>query len=151
MLILKKEDLDKMISQCKRELPNEACGILAGPPSHSPICRAGLNLPYSNTVLRRVTKTYEMTNAEKSAATFFMDASEQLKVMKEIRVLNLEMVGIYHSHVASEAYPSSHDVEMAFYPEVSYVIVSLKSMDNPVTKSFKIIGRKITEEELKIA
>ena len=151
MIILKKADRDALIEHAIREFPDEACGILAGPPSHSPVCRAGLNLPYSNTVLRRVTRIYEMTNTDKTAATFFMDAKEQFKVMKEIRNSGLEMVGIYHSHVASEGYPSSHDVEMAFYPEVSYVIVSLVDKDKPDIRSFKIKEGKIEEEELKIA
>ena len=104
MLILKKEFFEKIIAQSKREFPNEACGILAG--------KEG-----------RVEKVYEMANIEKSASTFFMDAKEQLKVMKEIRNLGLEMAGIYHSHVASQAYPSAHDVELALYVEASYVIV----------------------------
>ena len=131
MIILEKRLAEIIIGQCKREHPFEACGILAGSSG-------------------RGEKVYEMTNAERSAETFLMDPKEQFKVMKDMRALNLEMVGIYHSHVASEAYPSSHDVKMAFYPEASYVIVSLKSMDNPVMRSFKIVGRKITEEELKI-
>lgn len=141
MLTLKRDDRDKIIKQCLKEFPNEACGILAGPPSHS---------PYSNKVLRRVTKVYEMTNADKSAATFFMDAKEQLKVTKELRNSSLEMAGIYHSHVASGAYPSNHDVEMAFYPEASYVIISLIDKNKPDIKSFKINEGRITEEEIKV-
>lgn len=131
MLTLKKEFFEKIISQSKKEYPNEACGILAG--------KNGC-----------VEKIYEMTNTKKSPSLFFMDSGEQLKVAKEIRGLGLEMVGIYHSHVASPAYPSSHDVEMAFYPEVSYVILSLKEMNNPGIRSFKISEGKITEEEIKI-
>ena len=70
--------------------------------------------------------------------------------MKEIRNKGEEIIGIYHSHVASEAYPSNHDVELALYPEVSYVIISLKDNKNPSVRSFKIVEGKITEEELKI-
>ena len=132
MLILKKEHFNSVVKQCTREFPNEACGMLAGK-------------------ARNVEKVYEMTNAEKSPETFFMDAKEQLKVMKEIRSLSLEMIGIYHSHVASQAYPSSHDLELAFYPEASYVIVSLKDNASPSVRSFKIRDGKITEEEVKTA
>lgn len=131
MIILKKEFLDGIIAQSKRELPNEACGILAGKDG-------------------KVEKVYEMTNTDKNPATFFMEPKEQLKVMKEIRNSRLKMLGIYHSHVASQAYPSAHDVELAFYPEVSYVIVSLKDKDNPEVRSFKIEEGKINEEEVKI-
>ena len=131
MLTLKK-GLFKMIAEhAIREFPDEACGILSG--------RAG-----------RVNKVYEMTNTDKSPQTFFMDAKEQLKVMKEIRNKGEEMIGIYHSHVASEACPSSHDVELALYPEASYLIISIKDKNNPSLRSFKIVEGKITEEELKI-
>ncbi|OGW82720.1 MAG: hypothetical protein A2987_03595 [Omnitrophica bacterium RIFCSPLOWO2_01_FULL_45_10] len=130
MLILKKEFFERIAAHGKREFPNEACGLLAGRDS-------------------RVERVYEMTNADKSRATFLMDPAEQLKALKEIRGLNLEMLGIYHSHVASQAYPSSHDVAMAYYPDVSYVIVSLKD-NNPSMRAFRIAEGKITEEELKI-
>lgn len=131
MFILKREFLEQIIAQSKRELPNECCGILAG--------KEG-----------KVEKVYEMTNTDKNPSTFFMEPKEQLKVMKEIRNLSLEMVGIYHSHVSSPAYPSGHDIELAFYPEVSYVIISLKNKDSPDIRSFKINEKNIVEEELKI-
>ncbi len=131
MLTLKKDLLEKMLKQIKEEFPNEACGILAG--------REG-----------RASKVYEMSNTDKSPATYFMDAKEQLLVMKEMRNSGLEMVGIYHSHVASPAYPSGHDLEMAFYPEASYVIISLVDKNKPAARSFKINEGAITEEELRI-
>ena len=131
MLTLERVLLKQIIQQCKNELPNEACGILAG--------KAG-----------NVEKIYEMANIDKSPSTYFMDAKEQLRVMKDIRNRGLEMVGIYHSHVASQAYPSAHDLELAFYPEVSYVIVSFQDKINPSVKSFKIREGSISGEEIKI-
>ena len=131
MLILRRALFEQMVTQSKKEFPNEACGILAGKDG-------------------KVEKVYEMTNTDKSPSTFFMDAKEQLKTIKEMRGLGLEMAGIYHSHVASPAYPSSHDVELAFYPDASYVIVSLKDKNNPSARSFKIKEGNIAEEELKI-
>lgn len=129
MLYLSKKQTDEIIQHSLKETPNEACGILAGKPT-------------------RVEKVYKMTNTDKSAATFFMDPREQLKVMKEIRTLDLEMIGIYHSHPKTKAYPSAHDVELAYYPFVSYVILSLKDENNPEIRSFKIEDGKITEEEV---
>jgi proteasome lid subunit RPN8/RPN11 len=131
MLYLSKEKSQKLIEHAKREFPNEACGILAGTSG-------------------KVERVYEMTNIDKSSQTFFMDPKEQLRVMKEIRDLDLEMIGIYHSHVASQAYPSTHDVELAFYPEALYVILSLKDKDSPHIRAFKIVEGKIREEEVKI-
>lgn len=131
MISIPKNIFNQIIGHSKKESPNEACGILAA--------REG-----------KIEKVYEMTNIDKSPSTFFMESQEQLKVMKEIRNLGWEMIGIYHSHVASQAYPSSHDVELALYPEASYVIVSLKDMNNPVIRSFKIKEGKISEEEVRI-
>ena len=131
MLILKKDSFEQIVSQCLREFPNEACGILVG---------KGQN----------VHKVYEMRNADKSPESFFMEPKEQLNILKEIRNLGLEMLGIYHSHVASEAYPSSRDVELAFYPEVSYVIITIKDKNNPRLRSFKIQEGNIVEEQVRI-
>lgn len=131
MLYLSKEYVDELIEHAKREYPNEACGILSGKDG-------------------KIEKLYQMINTDRSAKTFFMDPKEQLKVMKEIRGAGLEMVGIYHSHPDTQAYPSAHDVELAYYPEVSYVIVSVRDRDNAEIRSFKIVEGKITEEEVKI-
>ena len=128
-----------IIAHAKKEAPNEACGILAGPPTP--------RLRRVNEI-RKVTKVYRMTNTDKSSATFFMDSKEQLKVMKEIRNRGLEMVGIYHSHTETDACPSAHDVELAYYPEASYVIVSIRDKNNPSVRSFKIVEGRITEEEV---
>ena len=131
MLTFKKELFKRITEHAIREFPNEACGILAGNQG-------------------RAEKVYEMSNADKSPETFFMDAGEQLKVMKEIRNKGEEMAGIYHSHVASEAYPSRRDVELALYPDASYVIISIKDKENPSIRSFKIAEGKIAQEELRI-
>lgn len=131
MIVIKKDLTAILIRHCQKEFPNEACGILAG---------NGDN----------VTVIYEMKNADSSPESYLMDAREQLKVMKEIRNTGLEMVGIYHSHVASPAHPSSTDLEMAFYPDASYVIVTLKDKNNPGIRSFKIKEGEITEEEVRI-
>lgn len=131
MLIVKKELFDLIVKHCLKEFPNEACGLLAG--------KEG-----------RVEKLYETLNVDKSPESFLMEPNEQLKITKEIRNLGLEMIGIYHSHVASEAYPSEHDLQLAFYPEVSYAIVTLKDKNNPSIRSFKIVEGRISEEEVKI-
>lgn len=129
MLYLNKKQKDELIVHSKEEAPNEACGILAGKDG-------------------RIERVYRMKNQDKSPETFFMDPKEQLKVMKEIRNSGLEMVGIYHSHLETKAYPSAHDVELAYYPEASYLIVSVEDRDNPKIRSFKIVEGKIEEEEI---
>lgn len=131
MLILRRELFEEILRHGLKELPNEACGILAGKDEE-------------------VAKIYEMINIDKSPESFFMDSKEQLKVMKDIRNSGLEMIGIYHSHVASEAYPSNEDVKLAFYPEVSCAIITIKDKKHPCLRSFKIREGQIEEEEVKI-
>lgn len=131
MLLLSKKQANELIEHSRKKLPNEACGILAGKD-------------------RKVEKVYQMTNTDESSTTFFMEPKQQLKVMKEIRNLRLEMVGIYHSHPDTKAYPSTRDVNMAFYEDVSYVIISLQDKEDIKIKSFKIKNKKIQEEKLKI-
>lgn len=130
MIYLNAEIKEELIREARKEAPNEACGILAG--------KEG-----------RVERIYPMKNLEESPVSFLMDPREQLKVMKEIRNLGLQMLAIYHSHPETRAYPSARDVELAFYPEACYIIVSLKEKDNPVIRGFRIVEGKITQEELR--
>jgi len=129
MLYLNKQQRHELVGHADNALPEEACGIIAGKGE-------------------RVDRIYPMTNTDKSARTFFMNSEEQLKVMKDIRNSGIVMIGIYHSHPQTEAYPSAHDVELAYYPEASYVIISLRDRNNPDVRSFKIIEGKITEEKV---
>lgn len=132
MIFISSEQRNEIIRHAKEALPHEACGILAG--------KNG-----------KVEKNYKMTNTSETPETcYFMDPKEQFKVMKEIRQSGMGMIGIYHSHTGSEAYPSARDLELAFYPEASYVIVSLKNINNPEVRAFKIVEGKINEEEIKL-
>ena len=118
---------EEMVAHCQREYPKEACGILAG--------QAGI-----------AAQAYPMTNVEHSAIGYAMDPKEQLTVEKQMRSRGQRMVGVYHSHTASDAYPSSVDVSLAISPDVSYVLVSLKDRQHPVVKSYRIAGTAIEEE-----
>lgn len=129
MLYLNKKCREEIVNHSKEGFPREVCGILAGRSS-------------------KVVKVYRMVNTDNSSTSFFMDPHQQLKVMKEIRNCGLEMVGIYHSHPHTQAYPSAKDVELAFYPQASYVIISLIDKESPQIKSFKIVNGAIKEEEI---
>ena len=129
---ISKKIYEEMIAHAKSGYPNEACGILAG------------QKPDLATVF------YPMVNVDNAAISYFMDPKEQLQVFKDMRSRALDMRGIFHSHVASEARPSQKDVRLAFYPEVSYLIVSLSDIENPVLRSFRIVDEKAVEEEVKL-
>ena len=124
---------EEMIAHAKAGYPNEACGILGGEKSGSG------------------SYFFSMKNMDEASISYFMDPKEQLRVFKKMRELKIEMTGIFHSHVASEAVPSQKDVRLAFYPDVSYLIVSLSDLKKPVLRSFRIKDEIATEEEIKIA
>ena len=131
MLRIPKTLCEDMIAHCRSAYPKEACGLLAG--------RDGV-----------VEQVYLMTNVEDSPIGYSMDPKEQLQVMKAMRERRQEMLAIYHSHTASAAYPSPVDVRLAVYPEVSYVLVSLKEQARPEIKSYQIQDRRITAENLQV-
>src|SRR3989338_3785964 len=132
MITIPKKIYDEMITLAKNVFPNEACGILGGSAKGA------------------VSEFYPMRNLDESSISYFMDPKEQIKVFKELRAKNSQMIGIFHSHVASEAYPSQKDVRLAFYPDVSYLIVSLSDMKKPVLRSFRIVEERVEEEEITI-
>ena len=131
-----------MIEHAKKGYPNEACGILAGPVVRPPQSMADGN--------GKTTEFFPMTNMDNASISYFMDPKEQLSVFKQMRKTGVEMSGIFHSHVASEAYPSQKDVRLAFYPDVSYLIVSLSEMEKPSLRSFRVQDEKVAEEKINI-
>jgi len=118
-----------MIAHCQREYPKEACGLLAAEVVGGPVAQV-----------------YPMRNVENSPIGYSLDPKEQLQIEKQMRNHGQRMVGIYHSHTASDAYPSSVDVSLAISPEVSYVLVSLRNRQQPVVKSYRITGTRVEEE-----
>ena len=131
MLRISRALYDEVVAHCRSTYPKEACGILAG----------------KNGVVEHV---YPMANVEDSPISYSMDPNEQLQVEKQMRSRHQQMVGIFHSHTASGAYPSSVDVSLAISPEVSYVLVSLKDQEHLDFKSYRIDGRTVTEEPVAI-
>ncbi|MEJ2684471.1 MAG: M67 family metallopeptidase [Candidatus Sulfobium sp.] len=131
MLIIPRVILDKIISHCRSVYPDEACGVLAGEKNV-------------------VQKIYEMTNAEPSPVSYFMDPKEQFSAMKEMRREGLHMVAIYHSHPGSPAYPSAKDVSLAFYADSLYMIVGLSYRDKPEVRVFRIVEGNVSETEIEV-
>ena len=122
---------DEVIAHCRSKYPKEACGILAG----------------TDGVVEQV---YPMTNVEDSPIGYSMDPKEQLFVEKQMRNRGQQMVGIFHSHTASGAYPSSVDVSLAISPDIAYVVVSLKDPQRHEFKSYRIDGSTVTPEDVQI-
>jgi proteasome lid subunit RPN8/RPN11 len=130
-LHLTEDQVEEMIRHAQREYPNEACGLLAGRDS-------------------QVEKVYQMTNAEHSPETYRLDPEEQYRAFMEIEEAGWELLAIYHSHSHSPAYPSATDLELAFYPDCLYLIISLADRARPVICAFRIIERTIEEKRVEI-
>jgi proteasome lid subunit RPN8/RPN11 len=128
-LHLTEDQVEEMIRHAQREYPNEACGLLAGRDS-------------------RVAKVYQMTNAEHSPATYRLDPEEQFRAFMEIEEAGWELLAIYHSHSHSSAYPSATDLELAFYPDPLYLIISLADRDQPTIRAFRIAEGVVEDERM---
>jgi proteasome lid subunit RPN8/RPN11 len=130
MLVISKAVYDQIIAHANADLPNEACGYLAG-------------------TNNEVSVAYELTNVDHSIDHFSFDPAEQFKAIKDARSKDLEIVANYHSHPSSPARPSIEDIRLAYDPTISYVIVSLMAYI-PVVKSFKIKDGIVYPEEIVI-
>jgi proteasome lid subunit RPN8/RPN11 len=62
-----------------------------------------------------------------------------------------EAVVIYHSHTATEAYPSRTDADIAGWPDAHYLLVSTREPESEEIRSFRIVDGVVTEEEINIA
>jgi [CysO sulfur-carrier protein]-S-L-cysteine hydrolase len=131
-LTLEKEYVDEMIAHALEDHPNEACGIIAGKDG-------------------RATKLFRAINAEASPYRYKVDDKDLFRIYRECSDNDWDFLVIYHSHTASEAYPSATDVRLAFWPEAYYVLVSTKDEAAPVVRAFRILDGAISEEGIEIA
>ena len=129
MLTLPQEFIDEMIAHALKDAPNECCGIIAGQDG-------------------RAAKLFRAQNSEASPYRYNVDPKELFRIYRECDENGWEFMVIYHSHTASEAYPSATDVRLAFWPETFYVLVSLMDRENPVVRAFRIEDGRVSEEEL---
>ena len=131
--------LDEMVSHATEDLPNECCGIIAG--------KDGV-----------ATRFYRTGNAEASPFRYSIDPRDLLRIEREMDAEGWQVLVIYHSHVASDAYPSPTDVRLSqwqgtdppvdLYPGAHYALVSLRDRANPVVRSYQISKGVVTEEDL---
>jgi proteasome lid subunit RPN8/RPN11 len=123
---------DTVISHCFDGFPDEACGLLAGP------LGAG-----------EVTAAYPCANADASARTYTVDSRDYLRAMRDAESRGDEIIGVWHSHTHTDAYPSPTDVRQAVDPAWWYVIVSLKHGE-PVLRAFLIRDETIAEVPVEV-
>ncbi|MDA8370456.1 MAG: M67 family metallopeptidase [Nocardiopsaceae bacterium] len=133
MLRIDRAIYDQIVAHARRDHPDEACGVVAGPEGSD-----------------RPERFIEMTNAERSPTFYRFDSKEQFKVWNEMWDRDEEPVVIYHSHTATEAYPSRTDVSYAKEPGAHYVLVSTRDPNIEEFRSFRIIDGEITEEPVEV-
>ncbi|MGQ0719745.1 MAG: Mov34/MPN/PAD-1 family protein [Pseudonocardiales bacterium] len=133
MLTIRFDLVDAMVRHARRDHPDEACGVLAGP--------VGSDRPE---------RFVEMVNAERSPTFYRFDSAEQLRVWRAMDAADEEPVVIYHSHTATEAYPSRTDISYASEPGAHYVLISTRDPDTHELRSYRIIGGEVTEELVEV-
>ncbi|HEX3240339.1 MAG TPA: M67 family metallopeptidase [Solirubrobacterales bacterium] len=124
--------IDEMVAHAREDLPNECCGMIGG-------------------VDGEATSVIRVENAAATPLRYEMDPQAQYNALKTIEDGGAELLGIYHSHTKSAAYPSQTDVNQAVaWPEQVYVIVSLAEEEADV-KAFLLKDLKIADVELDVA
>ena len=135
-VILKQEDYEKILSYAVSELPDEACGLIAG------VEKGDGN--------REIRKVYLLTNTDHTNEHFSIDPKEQLQAVRDMRAEGLKPLGNWHSHPETPSRPSSEDKRLANDPNASYLILSLQEKERPVLNAFhveSVNGDKVARKE----
>ncbi len=142
MLTIDRATYDGIVAHAKRDHPDEACGVVAGPEGSD-----------------RAERLVEMVNAAGSPTFYEFDSTDLFQLYKEMDQNDEEPVVIYHSHTATEAYPSRTDINLAMEPNAHYVLVSTRDCftegggnnAGPVEfRSHRIVDGEVTEEEVTV-
>ena len=133
MLTIRRDLLDAIVAHARADHPDEACGIVAGP--------AGAD---------RAERFIPMVNAARSPTFYEFDSMDLLRLYRELDDRDEEPVVVYHSHTATEAYPSRTDVSYASEPNAHYLLVSTREPDREEIRSYRIVDGVITEEPVEV-
>ncbi|WP_034262690.1 M67 family metallopeptidase [Bacillus sp. J33] len=121
---------DLLVYYCRKELPNEACGLLSG--------KEGL-----------AATIWPMKNMDKSPVSFSMDIRQIEHVFNRIKKKNEEVLGIYHSHPTADAYPSKGDIALNNHPDLFHIIISFETI-YPKIKAYQINENYVTSKIIQI-
>ncbi|MGQ0625781.1 MAG: Mov34/MPN/PAD-1 family protein [Sporichthyaceae bacterium] len=124
---------DAIIAHARADHPDEACGVVAGP--------AGTDRPE---------RFIPMPNAARSTTFYEFDSLDLLRLYREMDERDEEPVIVYHSHTATEAYPSRTDIAYASEPNAHYVLVSTREPETVEFRSFRIVDGVVTEEPVTV-
>ncbi|KIF69700.1 peptidase [Streptomyces sp. AcH 505] len=136
MLTITQALYDQIVAHARRDHPDEACGVVAGPEGSD-----------------RPERFVPMLNAARSPTFYEFDSADLLKLYRDLDDRDETPVIVYHSHTATEAYPSRTDISYANEPEAHYVLVSTADSDGlgPFQfRSYRIVDGKVTEEDVTV-
>ncbi len=133
MLIIERATYDAIVAHARKDHPDEACGVVAGPAGSE---RAARFIP--------------MLNAAMSPTFYEFDSGDLLRLYREMDDRDEEPVVVYHSHTATEAYPSRTDVSYASEPNAHYVLVSTRDPESVEFRSYRIVDATVTEEDVSV-
>ena len=131
---MRQSDYALLLSEAKKQEPNEACGLLAGVDEGN---------------LRSIQKVYILENLDHSPEHFSLDPKEQLAAVLDMRKNGWKPLGNWHSHPATPSRPSEEDKRLAFDKSATYMILSLAEAE-PVLNAFHIENGESRKEDLKI-
>jgi len=125
--------IDEIVAHSRDDLPNECCGLIGGNDGE-------------------MTSIHRARNAAATWLRYEVHPSDQFRIMERIEEAGEDLVGIYHSHTKSEAYPSQTDINLADgWPDPLYLICSLEHPDDPVVRAFAIRDGAVEEVELDVS
>ena len=135
MITLSRKDYLSIIDYAKEQLPNEACGLIAGKIRGED---------------KDIKKVYFLTNSDRSPEHFSLDPKEQLAAIRDMRANGLVPLGNWHSHPETPSRPSDEDKRLAFDSRASYLILSLMDREHPALNAFHISDNTSNQETLVI-
>ena len=133
VLTIDRATYDAIIAHARRDHPDEACGVVTGPEGSD-----------------RAVRFIPMLNAARSPTFYEFDSADLLALYKQMAADDEEPIVIYHSHTATEAYPSRTDISYASEPNAHYVLVSTREPDSAEFRSFRIVDGVVTEEPVSV-
>lgn len=131
MLRISRSLIDQVVAHARADHPDEACGVITGPAD-----------------TQRPTRFVPMVNVARSPTFYEFDSGDLLRLYREMDDRDEVPVVIYHSHTATEAYPSRTDVAYASEPQTHYLLVSTRDTNSEEIRSFRIVDGSITEEDI---
>lgn len=126
--------IEQLVAHARSDHPDEACGVIAGPDYSTP------------------TRFIPMVNAARSPTFYEFDSTDLLRLYREMDDRDEVPAVVYHSHTATEAYPSRTDIAYASEPDAHYVLVSTRETGNDngpyELRSFHIVDGLVTEDQI---